>query len=801
MTKNSKLPFVLQRISPLSLALVFLINSPAQGELSASAGQTLLESFRCESTNGSTVQGVRNSLTSLKSTLEKIAEQQKECQADLAAVGRLPEIDSILRQIENHGATEDIRRQELIIVEAMNDLAMVQRIPAGSADRALYPDELTLQGMIANARVELLRMRVDGRLEAGKRDRQKYADGVRQLDSLAQELSASLRKNSQCFQKNPMLRRQVMSGLVGIAGFFAATPAGIGITLAGRILQNVFNISDSGSTNDNQNFESSQQTLLSAGLSCTMETLASQHCRLTRQEALLQQLNEEPCKDRECSPDLKRLQKIMASGKSATDAVAEVTSWLGGNTDNSSDQAIAMKINSDFVSATSEFESAIGAALEKAKQGESSSLSDVQKQNQLAAVQYAIYGYVNKIYSSSSIGTFFTPTEKRRGALNFIFDDKELEAILAEGTSEISSSPRLRQKYGVEGVAGTAGAKTADEASLSVLKGGESGTIGIENTDFVVAAKIRERMMSRIVFDRIKARVAQFKSTILPKTTVQPKDEQLGKFAMAFLQEDLGKPSTLKNFMSIQAFFENIPADFLASRDPVLNITAAKKEIDEIVQLGAALDEGTTPMSKEKVSELLVKVGRALDPGRGFKEKLASIASAVGSFQTKKLAKTSRSPQEMSDLMLIQNRDFLETVYDLKNPYQKEMDTKTAIALSGSQIDSFGKFFENYLEPALLMLNKKDIRGTQFSDGLSQNIDRSLKDHFCVQTLGLTNIPEKAKKECQGAVLKMGTSELKFVDFEKAPHKERVCAYRNFINRIDVNNSKREPTKSLKTTQ
>ena len=134
---------------------------------------------------------------------------------------------------------------------------------------------------------------------------------------------------------------------------------------------------------------------------------------------------------------------------------------------------------------------------------------------------------------------------------------------------------------------------------------------------------------------------------------------------------------------------------------------------------------------------------------------------------------------------MMQNREFLESVYDMKNPYQ---------------IDSFGKFFENYKGPALLMLNRKDISGSQFSDGLSQNIDRSLKDHFCIQTLGLTEIPESVRKECEGAVIKMGSSQLKFVDFEKAPHKDRVCAYRNFINRVDVDSSRRK-TKEGGTNQ
>ncbi len=89
------------------------------------------------------------------------------------------------------------------------------------------------------------------------------------------------------------------------------------------------------------------------------------------------------------------------------------------------------------------------------------------------------------------------------------------------------------------------------------------------------------------------------------------------------------------------------------------------------------------------------------------------------------------------------------------------------------------------------MLNKSDIKGKKFSDGLSENIDRTLKDHFCIQSLALTSIPKKIVNECQGAVLKMGSSELRFIDFDRALHKERVCAYRNFINRIDFNQAKK----------
>lgn len=789
------------------LLLTLQLSEELRADLSATAGQTLLESFRCESTNGSAVQGVKSSLTSLKSTIEKIAEQQKECQADLAGVGKLPEIDSILRQIENHGATEDVRRQEAVITEALNDLALVKRMPQDHPDRALYPDEATLQSMIASARVELIKYRADSNIQAGKANRQKYLDGVRQLDVLSQELSSALRKNSQCFQKNPVLRRQVLTGLVGIAGFFAQTPAGIGITLAGRVLQNIFDIGDSNSINNNQNFESSQQTLLSAGLSCTMENLATQHCKLIRQDGLLQQLKEKPCKDKECSPEMKQLLKVMESGKSATDAVAEVTSWLGGKTDNNSDQAMAMKINADFLSITSTFEAGMNSALEKAKQSDSSSFSDIQKENQYSQIKDLGKAYAASLYGKKveyelcdgctesgpkklpELNAMFSQAERDRQGLNFIYDDKEYDTLVAETVQTFNSSPQLRQKYGVEGAGGIAGSKTPDEAAKAALLSAFNGTI---DASLPQTQKVKDRMKSRTAFDRIKARLAQYKTQVLQRATVKPQDEQLGNFMMAFLQEDLGKPSTLKNFENIQAFFDSIPEDFVKSRDPILNISTLKKEVGEIVSLGSALDNGGVEMSKEKVNDLLGKVNKLLDPGRGFKDRIANIASSVGSYQTQKLSRFSKSPQDINDLVFLQNKDFLESVYDMRNPYLKEVDTKTAIALSASQIDSFGKFFESYMDPALQMLNKSDIRGNKFSDGLSENIDRSLKDHFCIQALALTTIPDRIKKECQNASLKMGNNVLNFIDYEKSQHKERVCAYRNFVNRIDYSTNKRD---------
>lgn len=57
---------------------------------------------------------------------------------------------------------------------------------------------------------------------------------------------------------------------------------------------------------------------------------------------------------------------------------------------------------------------------------------------------------------------------------------------------------------------------------------------------------------------------------------------------------------------------------------------------------------------------------------------------------------------------------------------------------------------------------------------------------LCIQTLGLTTVPPRMKSECKDAVIQFGSSYLKFSDFEESPHQERVCAYRNFINKVNI---------------
>lgn len=222
-----------------------------------------------------------------------------------------------------------------------------------------------------------------------------------------------------------------------------------------------------------------------------------------------------------------------------------------------------------------------------------------------------------------------------------------------------------------------------------------------------------------------------------------------------------------------------------------MDLKTIETEVNELANLGERVELQQTELTIEAADQLMAKTRSFLDPSRGMKDRIAKIAAAASSHQVRKISRHARSPNEIDDLIFLQNRDFLEWVYDIKNPYQRDVDIQTALALSASQIDGFGSFFNSYLEPALNVLNKNSAEGGKFNAGLSENIDQRMKDHFCIQALGLTEMPKAIYIQCENARIRMGNSELKFSDFQNKPHKDRVCAYRNFLNRVDIKKSTR----------
>lgn len=737
----------------------------------------------------------------MQTTLSKIAEQQKECQSDVANVGSLPGISEILKQIENYGTSEDIKKQERIITEALADLTIRRRLPPNDPDITLYPDESTLQAMVANARVELIRLRAYQVTDDGKANREKYLSGVNQLDKLAAELSNLASKDSPCYKKEPLLRQQVLAGLVGIAGFFARSPAGIGVTMAGRIFQRVIDLGDSRSNGRTLNFDASHQVLLAAGLACSLENLSEQHCRLVRQESLIEKLSSGVCAQSKCSDEMKQYLALQEKGQHATQAIDAINSNLASKANASSDQSESSSINSEFLSATSKFESGINEAREISRKIETSSLPESKRNNLYRSIQIAVSKFSTEIFGTSlldtmtniqdrPINTLFDKEARQNHALLFLFDDTEIRNLIETTTREFNSSQELRARFSVVGSEG--GTKTISQGVYTnLLFRATTEYSFMSSTKTTGEAQVRDRMVDPIVFDRINARLAQIKSKILQRTAIKPKQEEVADFASAFFQEDLGKPGTLRSLEDVRDFFKSLPPDFRSSFGNIMDLKTIETEVNELANLGERVELQQTELTIEAADQLMAKTRSFLDPSRGMKDRIAKIAAAASSHQVRKISRHARSPNEINDLIFLQNRDFLEWVYDIKNPYQRDVDIQTALALSASQIDGFGSFFNSYLEPALNVLNKNSAEGGKFNAGLSENIDQRMKDHFCIQALGLTEMPKAIYIQCENARIRMGNSELKFSDFQNKPHKDRVCAYRNFLNRVDIKKSTR----------
>ncbi len=769
----------------------FALIDPADAQLSSQAGQVLLESYRCDSTNGTATQSVRDSLRNLRQAADKIFDQQRECAIELSGLARLPEIDGILTQIDSYGESEAIKEQEKIIDEALSDIAMRKQITP--EDAALYPPQSALQQIVVTARQELIRLRAHAGIARARATREQYLTGVQQLDGIGTELALVLRKNSDCLNRNPILRRQVVAGLIGIAGFFAASPLGIGISLAGRVLQNIFDISDAKQSSPGIMFETSHQALLVSGLSCTLENLSKQHCNLVRQKSLLAELSGEQCKN--CSPVMKKefneAMNLVRKGQTAKDAVDTVTGWLGSSIRTAAGQAISQKIRGGFTSATAELQSELSEARGKARSAELSSVPDAVKKNMAKAIFSAVRDYGAQLFGSSNgfvvvqqnspeLQTQFSEDERRYNFVRLIFNEKEFLDLVDSFRTEIQNSKIKRQKYGVDNLSGGQGNTTMEVAVQRAL----FEYFGAEDiTQFPPAKAIQERLSSDVAFDRISARISSYQ-LVVQKTVDLPEDEQLSRFFLNFMDQPLGTPSTLQNVENIHSFFKSIPPEFSKSRGGLLRIPELKGEVDAIVKLGQRLRESDQEVTKNDSTELYTRVTKLLDPDRVFRERVAAIAGSVQNYQAQKLAKFVSNPDDLGTLIFLETQDFTRQVFSLKNPYTQSIDLKSGALLSATQLDSFSKFFKPYSKNAFLLLNKKDSKEKNLAAGLAENVDPKLKDHFCIQALGLTDLSD-VTKECEDAKIEMNGVVVKFKDYRDGSLDKRTCAYTNFLNQID----------------
>ena len=117
-----------------------------------------------------------------------------------------------------------------------------------------------------------------------------------------------------------------------------------------------------------------------------------------------------------------------------------------------------------------------------------------------------------------------------------------------------------------------------------------------------------------------------------------------------------------------------------------------------------------------------------------------------------------------------------------------------AQALSATHVQGFGNYLlkTGYIDTAIGFLNEADTNSDakqHLSKGLRDNLDPSTKNYFCVQLMGLVDIPDRVRKFCVGTQLTSGDRVIQFNQFVSLDNPEkdasqplRACAYQDFIS-------------------
>ena len=269
--------------SRLSISLVTIAVTPSWAQVARDSGAILLDQFSCSSLGTESI-GAGETAGRLKSALLSIQSKEKECRGVRDAVGNLPEIDEISKMIQNSGIVSELEKAERNLSELQTDLAYIRANPQ-AAD--LYPSEALLIQYIQTAQVEVQKLRIQVGVEKKVAQRQQYISGIQQLNELSAKVINALKNNQTCMEAAPGATQGILSALVGISGFFLRPGEGLVTAIGGKILNEVFRLAEMfKSDRVKKSFEGLETAELMMGLSCTMDTLAKQQCRLIREKSL-----------------------------------------------------------------------------------------------------------------------------------------------------------------------------------------------------------------------------------------------------------------------------------------------------------------------------------------------------------------------------------------------------------------------------------------------------------------------------------------------------------------------------------
>jgi len=738
-----------------------------QPALSRNTGFALLKNFTCDSM-GNRTRDVLGSVQNLYSLIETLQKDIKECSSLSNSIAALPEVRSIISAFNADAESQALKEQEKLITEALADISFLQGIPEGDPRRELYPTVAVLNGVVRNARAELMRLRARIAVRDSQASRERFNQGIVQLNQLADGLNTILASDNECMQKAPQLKQHVTAGLVGIAGFFLDSPLGMGVALGGKILQNLFSMRRSSKIkNKSELYQPTDQAVLAAGLQCAMEFQSKQHCRMLREKQLFSsQQNQNKSNSVLQSVDQQR--DLMK-------AVEEIQNWSSA-VDAFAQQSDVNASRADMKSAFINAKDSVNRELNKVRQGLQAFSPEARPRAQREQVFNAL-PYFSQIFGggggggggggnmggASYLQNLFPEEERRAEFLNLLFDREEAQKLNRELQQEIDKRyPQEASRY----ITMPANYKFTTLKSL---------------TDVPAIQRINARLEEKDIIEQIQTKIRDYEKRVTQQVSTELSDEKVSAAMDYFVHGNaIGVPSPYENLKFIQDTIRNVPPEFRDRFGHLLNLDGMSGEIQKVVE-GVEKSQKNGFREKTEMLEVIGKMNDVIGRDNQLYRQVRTFSDRFTSYQYEQLKSTAGiNPEVVSETLFLMNRDILTDAMNFVSvPTSKNLDYDTALGISASQIESFTDYFDDYFPTALNYLNGLDVDGKRLSEGVRTNISTNLKSNFCIQALGLTTVPQNVVSQCQGSSLRIGSNVIEFSKLYQKDHKERVCAYQN----------------------
>jgi hypothetical protein len=779
-------------------------------------GEILLRSFDCEGLGGPAVQRVQSSLQKLKNAVAQIQADEKACRQDVAAIASIPEIDSMIESLQASELEAEVKRLEKEVNKARTGLEARRNLPATHPSLAYFPStDLLLSGLERNE-AELLKLKAKLGVEKTNQMNKRMGEGMKQLELLSTRLQAYLDKpDSKCLKEEASrnLKDHVISSLVGISGFFMASPYGIAAMAAGKLLQSVFSYISIPKENSNSAFEGADKLLLVSSLSCTLENLSEQQCRLKmEQDALEASLN---------PPAMSSVpEKVVISYRDkekVTRGLDNLDKW-GGNSRNltSDERTVQNQFRENVRKAVRNSYETFDLAMIKLE-GDLKQTEGQLEQGRVNAQKKAFPPIVKTVAACLYGGNCAAPTadkestqgqvvkefslatdeEKRLGALNLLYDKEDVGVILKnfeESRKNRGDAPWLL----------TEAATNAEVWQW--FEWVRSGQLPANAEMKVIFDKLATKKIMEDAGRRARERYEYY----MRKTWVPPREEIIGRELNRFFQASPTEISTFEALQNVHQYLCDLDPNYVKKKRNFLGIDNLRDHLKTIVgraeKVERGPDENEDSVEAKKAQEahkreqewLFYDLQNLTAPESESRAKVAEILQDYNNWVSTNLSKMNLDPNAYAYLAGKIDKEFVTSVFGtISNPTNKRAEYNMALALGDQQFQGFGTFFKNYLYKGMAALNEEEDDN---QNPARRDRKAALKNTFCLHLLSLSTIPRHFQAECQNAQAGQGNNKIefkKYVDMQTEPPSvadwdKRVCAYTNFLYRESLESQQRE---------